>query len=1078
MNVERVIREVTVRGSAPGMEGVARAYDQVAASSEKGAIAFDRTTKASEGVDRSLEKLRIRYQEGYKEQQKYAEAQETYRRAVEQGRLTQEQAAQELANVREQLNETSKSYLDVSEAANDNARSFGRSGIEIASTANHLKTAAVAAYALSPAFRRLVDPAIATGLRGIAAGAAVIGPTAASAAGAAVRGFAPLLSTFLSILLPIKLVVEAGKLLAAIFEIGAQKIKEFTDLAANAAASGVSADYFQRQAKGAEDLELKIGDATAALKKFKEQSESKLGGSDFGNRLDELTKAGNFKDNAGVAAYKQAVTVEEKYRAASDIISIAIEKGERLAGLDLAAKFLPPEFLERLRANGTLLRELQVAADEVKPVDLVSQEQIAYASELKRRMEDAKKTLNDFFKADFVDAGLKLQGIWTAIVEKAAEWVKALYDIVEIFKDIGRWITAAGNLPFWQKLTQFLEARGLAQTPAQAGITTPDQPGFNSPPQDSQFFGARDKLSALLSDRAGILRQMREVTETETKVRGDISRNVKQEVTARQEANDAVDRAINTLRRHVGQQEADAKAVGLGAGALARYRAEAAQTSAIAANNGKITEKQSRDFKALADDAEAAAVALAKAQVASQADFNRKTAFLSQEDVSIAQQLRGIYGNDVPAALASTEAAAIRVNTAFKEISDGLRDAGKSVFGAFLSGKNVVDALVQSTDRLAAKLADSAFDNLIGGLLSANPVQAGIGAVQAGASALLSAFGNNEKKKKQEAADREAYRQQLAGIDAFIAKANGQSSSLTDALAAARSELDGFVQQAAKVKDWAKVATLQDAYNKNVIRINNEFVEQQAAELKRRADSYKDRLFAASNDNTTLEGQLAAQERDFARQRADEAKADGQAINDLVAAQEAERLGIIKRFADEARDYLLGVVKSIKDYLLSLQLGANSTLDPRQRLDVAQGEFQRQYALAQGGNRESLNAITGIAEAYRDQAESYFGRTEAYASIVNQITSALTGLTLPGAVGGEFANRPPIATAPSSAGVAAVNDNATAASSDADVIGGAINSQTEVLAASIADLTVAVAAQQQEIARLTKQLSMYLATAA
>lgn len=1074
MNIEQVVREVTVRGSAPGMDGVARAYDQVSVSGDRAAVTFERNSKASETVDRALEKLRIRYIDGYREQQKFTEAQETYRRAVEQGRLTQQQAAAELANVQANLQGVTAAQNEMTNAANDNARGMSRSGLEIASTANHLKTAAVAAYAFSPAFRSLANPVIATGLRGIASAASLLGPAVATGIGALVAGFAPIAATILRVAGPILLVMNLVKALVAIFEIGGRKVEEFSAIAQRAGQAGVSTDFLQQQEKAAEALDLKLGDV---IKRFKEISAEKLGGSDFQQRLKELTKAGNFEGNAGVAAYKQAVTVEEKYRAAAQIISIAIEKGERLAGLDLAAKFLPPEMLERLRANGELLRELQAAADAVKPADIISQEQIAYADDLKRRMEEARKVVDGFFAPQFVEAGLRMQGVWVAIVEKAAEWVKALYDVVEIFQDIGRRLATLGNAPFWTKLNKYLESKGLMSSPESMGLIEISDPAAKQEQADRAFANAKSRIAAQLRDQANRQRAMQEVSDTSSRVRGDSSRDVKKE---QEEVNDAVDRAINTLRRHAAQQEADAKAIGLGAGALERFRAESALAAAIAANDGEITAKQAKEYTELAVRAEKAAVALAKAQVNSQIEFDRKALLLSDDDVRIAQQLRSIYGNDIPAALASSEAAAMRMNKAVKDGLEGLRDVGKSVFSAFVTGKNVMDALVGSLDRLASKLADSAFDNLISGVLSANPIQAGIGAVQAGASALISAFTGDQKKKQQAAADRAEYQKQLGQIDAYIAKANGQSNSLTDAIASARAEMDGFVAAAAKVKDWAKVAQLQDAYVKNVIKITEDEQQRAIQAIRDRASAYDDRVFAAGNDNTSLEGQLAAAEREFAKQRAAEVKAGGEAINNLIAAQEAEKANIIKRVADEAKAYVEGVAKNIRDYLTGLALGNKSILSPAEQLAAAQRAYDQQLAATQSTDeakrREALGSITQTFDALLDAASKFYAGGQGYVDIYNRGNADLSSLA-----GGAPSVAPFIAAPAAGTFSGVANSNTPAASAaavDLGPLGSAINVQTQVIADGQGNLAEAVESLSDEVAGMRRDLSLVLARVA
>jgi phage-related minor tail protein len=72
--------------------------------------------------------------------------------------------------------------------------------------------------------------------------------------------------------------------------------------------------------------------------------------------------------------------------------------------------------------------------------------------------------------------------------------------------------------------------------------------------------------------------------------------------------------------------------------------------------------------------------------VSSQIDFNNKTMFLSQDDVTIANQLKGIYGNDVPAALASSEASALRLNTAFRGLSSSIENDMVNGLTDILSG--------------------------------------------------------------------------------------------------------------------------------------------------------------------------------------------------------------------------------------------------------------------------------------------------------------------------------------------------------------------------------------------------------
>jgi hypothetical protein len=175
---------------------------------------------------------------------------------------------------------------------------------------------------------------------------------------------------------------------------------------------------------------------------------------------------------------------------------------------------------------------------------------------------------------------------------------------------------------------------------------------------------------------------------------------------------DAVDRAIDSLRKHTEQQLADVQAVGLGDAALARFSATAAETAAVQANGGKETDAQAQKFADLRESAAAAAEALARAKVSSQIDFGNKTMFLSQDDVAIASQLKGIYGNDVPAALASIEAAALRVNTAFRGISssvesdlvNGLTDIVSGAKSASQGFADLEMAVVKAIEQMIIKI--------------------------------------------------------------------------------------------------------------------------------------------------------------------------------------------------------------------------------------------------------------------------------------------------------------------------------------------------------------------------------------
>jgi len=85
-------------------------------------------------------------------------------------------------------------------------------------------------------------------------------------------------------------------------------------------------------------------------------------------------------------------------------------------------------------------------------------------------------------------------------------------------------------------------------------------------------------------------------------------------------------------------------------------------------------------------------------------------------------------------------------------------------------------------------------------------------------------------------------------------------------------------------------------------------------------------------------------------------------------------------------------IKTIRDYLDSLQLGSNSILSPQDQLAAAQSQFSAQLGLAQGGDATALGSITKSADALLNQARSFYGSSEGYAGIYQAVSSALAAL--------------------------------------------------------------------------------------
>jgi hypothetical protein len=194
-------------------------------------------------------------------------------------------------------------------------------------------------------------------------------------------------------------------------------------------------------------------------------------------------------------------------------------------------------------------------------------------------------------------------------------------------------------------------------------------------------------------------------------------------------------------------------AVDLTAGAQEKLRAEAQLTAAgIKDGLTPAAAALQAQMSSLGLAAAAAADALAKAKVNSEIKFDTATAFLTPDDLQIAQKLKGIYGTAVPAALNSTEAAGLRAADALRSISNlgqtTLSGFGTDFTSAIRSGSTAfqslesagVSALGKISDKLMTMATDklwaSAFGGTSGsGLLGLLGIGGGSGAAAQSASA-------------------------------------------------------------------------------------------------------------------------------------------------------------------------------------------------------------------------------------------------------------------------------------------------------------------------------------------------------
>jgi hypothetical protein len=594
-------------------------------------------------------------------------------------------------------------------AANDNNRSIGESGLQWAEWANHLRTAGELALGLSPKFRSLVysfkDPALegATAAIDLAAAGVVRGtklagqglvelgvatartsstlapfaeqmaltgaamaswnPTLTTVATTILGRFLPTILSLSRIIAPILVIKDTIGLVAEAWRLGGEKLEAYRQIAVKAAAVDLSTGYFQKITKAATDANVPIDLLTDAFKNLNKATTEKLGGSDLQQQLDKHLKAGNFQGNTGVAALGQANTTEDRFRAIVSLIDQAMQKGQRLAALDIANTAFGPRITENLRKDSEYLDRLVASADKVSGKDIVPDADVGRALELQRRYDAAVTILEQRWHPIqdlLAEQGIKLQAAWVGIVEAVAtgfDWVAKLVlkinEIPQTFWDYARTgvhAAATGVAAVAPALGPAGAGIGLAAS-AVASATSDDKAARDA----DAYSTAVARLRVGLQNQYEQQRKINEANAIANRARGDTSHTLDGNKNALDDVNDAVDRAINSMTRHIEQQKADAQAVGLGAAALAEFRTQAAETAAVQANGGKETEEQAAKFAQLKIEAGAAADALARAKIDNTISRGAQTALLSPEDVQIANQLKDIYP-DVSGALKSSDA--------------------------------------------------------------------------------------------------------------------------------------------------------------------------------------------------------------------------------------------------------------------------------------------------------------------------------------------------------------------------------------------------------------------------------------
>ena len=428
----------------------------------------------------------------------------------------------------------------------------------------------------------------------------------------------------------------------------------------------------------------------------------------------ELAKTAGTQLN-GLVLFRDADNQQQKVQAVLTAMVELNKIGQRTAALDIGEKMFGVAFVDRIRqgktsAEGILetMTKLKASGDGIYP-DAIVERAKAVDEQLKLSQERLSRAMKPAWD-ELASVILNIKGYWAEVVDLIAKGVEYAN---QLGTGIQRW-ELQGKRDELKAVNEAMKnGTGLYGAPQlPEGLT--NFLGVQSP-QDR----LKDRAARLQGEIDSGDRALRNTPEGPDFVKP--SRGVGAAPTQKSDGQaDAFDRATESITKHTAKLEADTQAVGLGEGALQSFRAEAQLLAAAQQAGIPITEKMKDKIQDLAQDAGDAAAALAKARAASETAFSRGSAFLTAEDLQIAQQLRGIYGNDIPAALASSEAAAMRAAAAMHQLSDIGQEVNRGLLVEFgqniRSGASALESLgkagVNALGKIADKLMSMAADNL------------------------------------------------------------------------------------------------------------------------------------------------------------------------------------------------------------------------------------------------------------------------------------------------------------------------------------------------------------------------------
>lgn len=173
------------------------------------------------------------------------------------------------------------------------------------------------------------------------------------------------------------------------------------------------------------------------------------------------------------------------------------------------------------------------------------------------------------------------------------------------------------------------------------------------------------------------------------------------------------DRLTKSLERMTAARQADIQTVGKSVGEQEYLRTAYKLNEAALQQYGEVTDETRKKIDALARSAGDAAQKLAEKRLVNDVKFESDTAFLASAEQRIAQQMRGVFGDDWKSHMNDAIADQMRFNDVLRQTHQLASDFASSFISDLRQGVQLGDALGNAMNRLADRLIQMATDQAI-----------------------------------------------------------------------------------------------------------------------------------------------------------------------------------------------------------------------------------------------------------------------------------------------------------------------------------------------------------------------------